>query len=146
MQALPRMELSSPTAAPAPATASAGKSGPSVDRAGDEEGESVAAVRTGKHGSETTPFVSAFDDDGPPLDVLAADEASMGSLSADVPRVAVEAAPRREAAGEAENLPTPPLDGLIERIPAPVRELMDELFRARYVKVTRIPAAVLKAR
>jgi hypothetical protein len=106
----------------------------------------VAAVGIGKPRSEEAPLVSAFDDDGPPLDILAADEASMGPLTNEVPRVVPVAAPRRDATVEPENLPTPSLDGLIERIPTPVRELLDELFRARYVKVTRVPAAVLKTR
>lgn len=38
----------------------------------------------------------------------------------------------------------PPLDDLIKRIPAPARELMDELFRAKFVTVKRVPKSALK--
>jgi hypothetical protein len=44
-----------------------------------------------------------------------------------------------EAAGE-----LPPMDDLIKRIPAPAREAMEELFRARFVTVKRIPQSALK--
>ena len=37
-----------------------------------------------------------------------------------------------------------PLDDLIKRIPAPARELMDELFRAKFVTVKRVPKSALK--
>lgn len=38
----------------------------------------------------------------------------------------------------------PPMEDLVNRIPAPARELMEELFRARFVTVKRIPQSVLK--
>ena len=40
--------------------------------------------------------------------------------------------------------PLPPMEDLVKRIPAPAREAMEELFRARFVTVKRIPAAALK--
>jgi hypothetical protein len=33
----------------------------------------------------------------------------------------------------------PPLDELVARIPAPVREILDDLFRARFTTVRRVP-------
>jgi hypothetical protein len=38
----------------------------------------------------------------------------------------------------------PPLDELVKRIPAEVRETLDELFRARFVTVKRVPKKALK--
>lgn len=38
----------------------------------------------------------------------------------------------------------PPMDDLIKRIPAPARAALDELFRANFVTVKRIPQSALK--
>jgi hypothetical protein len=46
---------------------------------------------------------------------------------------------------EEKGLPDlPPLEDRVKRIPAPVREALEELFRARFVTVKRIPQSVLK--
>ena len=39
----------------------------------------------------------------------------------------------------------PPMEDLVKRIPAPTRALVEELFRARFVTVKRIPQRDLKA-
>ena len=38
----------------------------------------------------------------------------------------------------------PPLEDLVARVPAPTRALMDELFRAKFVTVRRVPRSALK--
>lgn len=38
----------------------------------------------------------------------------------------------------------PPMEDLVMRIPAPARELIEDLFRARFVTVKRMPKAALK--
>jgi hypothetical protein len=38
----------------------------------------------------------------------------------------------------------PSLDSLVQRIPPAVRDSLEDLFRARFVKVERMPAKVLK--
>lgn len=38
----------------------------------------------------------------------------------------------------------PPLEDLVKRIPVPARELLEELFRAKFVTVKRVPASALK--
>lgn len=38
----------------------------------------------------------------------------------------------------------PPMEDLVKRIPAQARDLMEDLFRARFVTVKRIPKAALK--
>jgi hypothetical protein len=39
----------------------------------------------------------------------------------------------------------PPMEDLVKRIPAPAREVLEELFRARFVTVKRIPQSALKS-
>ncbi len=36
------------------------------------------------------------------------------------------------------------MENLVKRIPGPARELMEELFRARFVTVKRVPKSALK--
>lgn len=43
--------------------------------------------------------------------------------------------------GQAE---LPPLEDLVARIPAPTRQLVDELFRAKFYTVKRVPESALK--
>lgn len=38
----------------------------------------------------------------------------------------------------------PPLEDLVKRIPAPAREVLEELFRPRFVTVKRFPLSALK--
>jgi len=38
----------------------------------------------------------------------------------------------------------PPMDDLVKRIPMPARDLMEELFRAKFITVKRIPQSALK--
>lgn len=46
---------------------------------------------------------------------------------------------------EASDQPLPQLDELVQRIPSETRELLDELFRAKFVTVRRVPQDALKA-
>jgi hypothetical protein len=45
---------------------------------------------------------------------------------------------------EEETGDLPPMEDLITRIPGAARELMEELFRARFITVKRIPKTALK--
>jgi len=38
----------------------------------------------------------------------------------------------------------PPMEDLVKRIPMPTRDLLDELFRAKFVTVKRLPQSALK--
>jgi hypothetical protein len=78
------------------------------------------------------------------------------------PDEATESAIRAEVRDRGENLPAPapasageepevadpkalpPLDELVNRIPPAVRESLEDLFRARFVTVKRVPARALK--
>ena len=57
---------------------------------------------------------------------------------------AVEAKPSRASEAEPAT-PLPPLDQLVGRLKPEVREVLDELFRARFTGVRRVPAQALKA-
>jgi hypothetical protein len=67
-----------------------------------------------------------------------AEAKSRGELPAPKPAAA-------EEIEEAEAGPLPPIDKMVERIPPPVREMLDDLFRARFVRVARIPRRALKS-
>jgi len=49
-----------------------------------------------------------------------------------------------EAVEETDPKNLPSLDELVQRIPAGVREVVDDLFRAKFVRVTRVPKQALK--
>jgi len=89
----------------------------------------------------------AFDEEGPVWPDEAAEsamrvevEARGETLSSRAAREASEAA--EEAAAEKKNLP--PLAELVGRIPENTRELVEELFRAKFVSVKRVPKTALK--
>jgi hypothetical protein len=53
--------------------------------------------------------------------------------------------PSAEEEDERSAKTLPPLSELVERIPAETRELMDELFRAKFVAVRKVKKSALKA-
>lgn len=57
------------------------------------------------------------------------------------------AAPARPAEVASEETPArlPPLDELVPKLKPEVRELLDELFRARFTAVRKVPAKALKS-
>lgn len=121
-----------------------GAEGADSDAPDEEAGVVVQAAIPGVAAGDAG---SAFDDDGP----VWPDEAQESQMRAEAvergetlsSRAAREAAEAQaEAAAEKQNLPT--LDELIERIPADVRETLEDLFRVKFVKVTRVPKKALK--
>ena len=89
------------------------------------------AVATLENGANVWPdesaeaaFIAGQNEQGVPVPVSAAAEA------------------REEADPQA---PLPSLDELVKRIPPEARELLDELFRAKFVAVKRVPKQALKA-
>ena len=60
------------------------------------------------------------------------------------PVPALPATSRRSAAEADTGGPLPSLDTLVQRIPGPARDLLEELFRAKFVAVKRMPATALK--
>jgi hypothetical protein len=51
---------------------------------------------------------------------------------------------REETAEETDSKALPPLNELVDRIPAEVREVLDDLFRVKFTTVRRIPGKALK--
>jgi hypothetical protein len=54
------------------------------------------------------------------------------------------AAPAAELAEDTPAEPLPALSDLVQRIPAEVREALDDLFRAKFTGVKRVPKSALK--
>lgn len=93
----------------------------------------------GEDDSEPDPGVEAGAPAGPNPDEEAALQAEYIGYA--------ETAPLRPEPEEVEPMPAgglPDLDELIGRIPAEVRTTIDELFRAKFVKVERVPKKHLK--
>lgn len=63
----------------------------------------------------------------------------------EVPVVAAAATAEPEAESEADDRGLPPLDDLVKRIPPDVRDVLDDLFRAKFTGVRRVPKKSLKA-
>ena len=101
----------------------------------------AATATTGTIGAPT------FDEEGPVWPDEAAESAMRAevtergeTLNSKAARELAEAA--AEAAAEKKNLPK--LDELINRIPADVRDTLEDLFRVKFVKVARTPKKALK--
>jgi hypothetical protein len=58
--------------------------------------------------------------------------------------VAVKPAPAADPPEDPEPKALPSMEELVNRIPAEVREALDDLFRARFVTVKRVPKRALK--
>jgi hypothetical protein len=84
-------------------------------------------------------------EDGGPGGPSDAEEASFlaGQASAAPDFDARPASPKPQSEAP-ETGELPPLDDLVQRIPAPTRALIDELFRAKFVTVKRLPKTAFK--
>jgi hypothetical protein len=83
--------------------------------------------------------------DGPPSDWPDdAAESAFRAEAKDRGETVVPTRPVEEEAEPADNKPLPPLSDLVNRIPPEVRDALDDLFRARFVTVKRVPAKALK--
>jgi hypothetical protein len=113
-----------PGAAPAPSVTG------SAD--GDDWGGAQAAVASAPNGD---------DDAGPPLDQL--ESQMQAEVSGGNARPSKSTA--RPVQEEPEKAPAvlPALDSLVERIPAEVKETLEELFRVRFQAVRQIPRKAL---
>ncbi|PHX85912.1 MAG: hypothetical protein CK538_05095 [Opitutia bacterium] len=108
----------------------------------DEAGEGVA-------------MLPAVVPEAPSAGGLFGDEAPWPTDAASDGAVLAEARERGEAvvglsvaatrAEEIEKGPLPPLDEMIQRIPTAVREVLEELYRAKFTTVRRVPAKDLKS-
>jgi hypothetical protein len=84
------------------------------------------------------------DDSGPsgPSDAeessFLADQVDAGAVAPDTLSHVLPPLPAEEGS-------LPPLDDLVQRIPAPTRALLDELFRAKFITVKRLPREAFKS-
>lgn len=105
----------------------------------DEAGEAVGARAV--LASAPEPAATLFGDESPwPTDepVFSAEARERGEA------VATASRPLPPTEAEIEKSPLPPLDELVQRIPAEVRETLEELFRVKFTNVQRVPAKHLK--
>ena len=65
-----------------------------------------------------------------------------GDPAGEFASAALVAAPRAAAAETEVPARLPSVDELVERIPQPVRDALEELFRARFTSVRRLPAPI----
>lgn len=114
-----------------------------VSRGGDVVEEDGVAAETGTETRSEAPPVL---DEGAPVGPGEGEEAAFLAEQ----RTIEPAGMRRGANGaQADDegdatAPLPPLEDLVNRIPAETRALMDELFRAKFVTVKRVPKSALK--
>ena len=93
-------------------------------------------------GATRQPVVTAEpqgEDEGAPLGAISADEAAYLAGSAD------DEEPPRGDDVPATGGDLPSLETLVSRVPERIREAMDDLLRARFVRVRKVPGASLKA-
>lgn len=115
------------------------------------EAEAVAAVHDRpsnpapeSDGGHKPPLQESSGDDAPPP----FDESAESAYLAEA-RERGETAPSRrpetDVVEETDPKALPSLDELVKKIPAEVRETLEELFRARFVTVKRVPKRALKS-
>ena len=132
-------------------TAGGGDADAPDEDGGVEVQPSIAAVEVAAmaaaHATDGVTGAPVFDDEGPVWPDEAAESAMRAevagrgeTLSSKAAKELAEAA--AEAAAEKKNLPE--LDELIGRIPADVRDTLEDLFRVKFVKVARTPKKALK--
>lgn len=118
----------------------------------DDEAQPAFAVAEGGSAMFDGGDVFGGDEGGPSLAEL---EAQMGGeVAARDASAGAARKPRAASAAEADDederrggkgAPLPELDELIARVPADVRDTLDELFRARFVSVKKLPARAFQA-
>ncbi|MBL9199981.1 MAG: hypothetical protein JNL39_05710 [Opitutaceae bacterium] len=90
---------------------------------------------------ESVPLVEGM----APLWVDEAAESAFRAEARDRGEAVVANAPAPDEPEPAEAGALPALDELVQRLPVDVREVLEDLFRARFVAVKRIPRKALKA-
>ncbi len=101
----------------------------------------VSGLREDTDPSDLEATTPISDDDRPPLETILADEETESFREGESLRP--RARTPVEEVDDTQALPA--LDDLVARIPAPVMDGLEELFRARFVKVTRVPSSALNS-
>ncbi|HUR57968.1 MAG TPA: hypothetical protein VM029_09690 [Opitutaceae bacterium] len=95
---------------------------------------------------EASEAVAAAPQDGEPSGFDESAEAAFLGEARDRAEPVRNVTPAQAAAemDEADSKPLPPLDSLVQQIPADVRATLEELFRAKFIRVQRVPRKALK--
>lgn len=105
----------------------------------EDAGTPVLAV------AESEPLPGAGDDEVPSAWLDEQAESAFRAEARDRGESPPAARPPEDATEDSEPGALPKLDELVARIPAEVRETLEDLFRARFVAVRRVPKKALKA-
>ncbi len=123
--------------------AGAAGSFPDAASGGDAYDEAEPAFST----PVAAPAVSD-DGEGPPLEELESqmrEELASREVSVNASPAARRSAAADDEESEGKGAALPELDTLVERLPTEVRETLDELFRARFVSVKKLPKKLFQA-
>lgn len=101
----------------------------------------MAAPEAAGNGAEEAPTAAVVTD--APVGPSAEEEAAFLAEERENGYVPAPAGARLRAEEDAGG-ELPPLEDLVKRIPLATRDVMEELFRAKFVTVKRIPRAALK--
>lgn len=116
------------------------------ERAGTAGEDDRAAAALPEEHAEPAPPTPMLEE-GAPIGPSEGEEAAFLAEQRDLGGGGAVQRPRTPAAGALDDEPTaplPPLEDLVNRIPGPTRALLDELFRAKFVTVKRVPKSALK--
>ncbi len=94
--------------------------------------------------NESSPSGAATDEPDPPNWPDEASETAFLAGAQERGEIVTPAKPAEVPEVNEEVQPLPSLDSLVERIPAGVRDKLEELFRAKFVRVQRVPRRALK--
>ena len=94
--------------------------------------------------STTTDAPAASEEEGASIWPDEAAESAFLAEARDRGEVVAAPKPKEESTEDSDAKPLPPLDELVQRIPAEVRDTLEDLFRARFVAVKRVPKRALK--
>jgi hypothetical protein len=91
------------------------------------------------------PLPEGLSDDGAPIGPSADEEASLLVEDGAAPPGAKPSRENQTEEVDLDSSPLPPMDELVHRIPESARDMIEELFRARFVTVKRFPKKLLKS-
>jgi hypothetical protein len=103
-------------------------------------------------GSAAAKYTERADDLGPPPEDLAESSSPPGDFSEGADPASefaaatlVAASARNAVAAGPARAQLPPVEDLVDRIPQPVRDALEDLFRARFTSVRRLPDPAVPA-
>jgi hypothetical protein len=138
-QRLTAAALAAPQVGVRPVVAAAAVSSPSP--AETTEGEEAVTARVG---SEGAPVEDAPQWPDESAEAAFLSEQRVSGVADGGARVAQPSKPAADEDSEVETAPLPALQSLVDRIPADAREVLEELFRAKFYTVKKVPKAALK--